>query len=51
LPLFKISCPVALGIDESVVPWELMTKKKCREESLRGPLLWKACFFSFLKNK
>lgn len=31
LPHFKISYPVALGIDESVVPWELMTKKKARK--------------------
>jgi hypothetical protein len=45
LPLFKISYPVALGIDESVVPWELM-RKKSREESL-----WRAFLFLFKKKK
>jgi hypothetical protein len=48
LPLFKISYPVALGIDESVVPWELMRKKK-QGRVIERPKM-ESLFFSFLKK-
>jgi hypothetical protein len=47
LPLFKISYPVALGIDESVVPWELMRKKK-QGRVIERPMM-ESLFFSFKK--
>jgi len=49
LPHFKISYPVALGIDESVVPWELMRKKKQGRVNERPTMESLFFSFSFLK--